>query len=66
MSARAGHVAAGAGAALADRVVLAVRTRWGKIVDFSADTGRILASEEKLQALGVAPAQAGWRWRPPH
>jgi hypothetical protein len=34
------------------------RTRWGKIVehdDFYADTGRIVALDEKLRALGVEP-----------
>jgi ketosteroid isomerase-like protein len=42
----------------ANRVVLLARTRWGKIVeheDFYEDTGRILALEEKLRDLGVAP-----------
>jgi hypothetical protein len=45
----------------ANRVVLVVRTRWGKIVDhedFYMDTGRILAFEDKLRSLGVAPAEA--------
>jgi ketosteroid isomerase-like protein len=45
----------------ANRVAMVVRTRWGRIVehdDFFLDTGRIDAFEEKLQALGVAPAAA--------
>jgi ketosteroid isomerase-like protein len=45
----------------ANRTVLVVRTRWGKIVeheDFYEDTGRILALEEKLRELGVTPADA--------
>jgi ketosteroid isomerase-like protein len=45
----------------ANRVVIVARTRWGKIVeheDFYVDTGRIVALEEKLRALGVAPAAA--------
>lgn len=36
-----------------------VRTRWGKIVeheDYYLDTGRIVAFEEKLGALGIEPA----------
>jgi ketosteroid isomerase-like protein len=44
----------------ANRVVIVARTRWGKIVeqdDFYLDTGRIVAFEEKLRALGVAPAE---------
>lgn len=43
----------------ANRVAMIVRTRWGKIVehdDFFLDTERITAFEEKLHALGVAPA----------
>jgi ketosteroid isomerase-like protein len=43
----------------ANRVAIIVRTRWGKIVehdDFFMDTGRIVAFEEKLSALGVEPA----------
>lgn len=43
----------------ANRVVLVARTRWGKIVeheDFYVDTARIVAFEEKLRQLGVAPA----------
>ncbi len=45
----------------ANRVVIVVRTRWGRIVeheDFYLDTARIVAFEEKLRALGVAPAAA--------
>jgi ketosteroid isomerase-like protein len=45
----------------ANRVVIVVRTRWGKIVeheDFYLDTGRIAAFEEKLRALGVEPVAA--------
>lgn len=45
----------------ANRVAMVLRTRWGKVVeqeDFFEDTGRILALEEKLQALGKAPAAA--------
>jgi ketosteroid isomerase-like protein len=45
----------------ANRVVIVARTRWGRIVeheDFYLDTARINAFEEKLQALGVAPAAA--------
>jgi ketosteroid isomerase-like protein len=41
-----------------NRVVILARTRWGKIVehdDFYADTGRILAFEEKLRSLGRGP-----------
>jgi ketosteroid isomerase-like protein len=44
-----------------NRVVIVARTRWGKIVehdDFYTDTGRILAFEQKLQALGVGPVAA--------
>jgi ketosteroid isomerase-like protein len=44
----------------ANRVAIVVRTRWGRIVehdDFFLDTARITAFEEKLQTLGVAPAQ---------
>jgi len=43
----------------ANRVVIVARTRWGRIVehdDFYVDTQRIVAFEEKLRALGVAPA----------
>jgi hypothetical protein len=42
----------------ANRVVIVARARWGKIVeqdDFYLDTARIVAFEEKLRALGVAP-----------
>jgi ketosteroid isomerase-like protein len=42
-----------------NRVVLLVRTRWGRIVhqeDFFEDTGRIAAFERRLRELGVAPA----------
>ena len=42
----------------ANRVVLLVRTRWGRIVhheDFYEDTGRILALERTLRELGVEP-----------
>ena len=42
----------------ANRTCLAVRTRWGRIVeheDFYEDTGRILALEAKLRELGIAP-----------
>jgi ketosteroid isomerase-like protein len=42
----------------ANRVAIVARTRWGKIVeheDFYADTGRILAFEQKLRELGIAP-----------
>ena len=41
-----------------NRVVIVARTRWGKIVeqdDFYVDTARILAFEERLQALGIRP-----------
>lgn len=40
----------------ANRTVLVVRTRWGKIVDhedFYQDTGCILALEDKLHELGI-------------
>jgi ketosteroid isomerase-like protein len=43
----------------ANRVAMVIHTRWGKVVehdDFYEDTGRILAFEEKLQGLGIAPA----------
>ena len=43
----------------ANQVAIVVRTRWGKIVeheDYYLDTGRIVAFEEKLHALGVEPA----------
>jgi ketosteroid isomerase-like protein len=43
----------------ANRVVLLLRTRWGKIVrheDFYEDTGRIEVLERRLTELGVAPA----------
>lgn len=43
----------------ANRTVLVVRTRWGKIVDhedFYQDTGRILALEDKLHELGIGRA----------
>jgi ketosteroid isomerase-like protein len=42
----------------ANRTCLTLRTRWGRIVeqeDFYEDTGRILAFEERLRALGVEP-----------
>jgi ketosteroid isomerase-like protein len=42
----------------ANHVVIVIRTRWGRIVehhDFYADTARIVALEEKLRTLGVAP-----------
>lgn len=45
----------------ANRVVVVAHTRWGKIVeheDFYMDTARIVAFEEKLRQLGVAPAGA--------
>jgi ketosteroid isomerase-like protein len=45
----------------ANRVAIVVRTRWGKIVeheDFYADTGRIVALEEKLRALGIGAVAA--------
>jgi ketosteroid isomerase-like protein len=45
----------------ANRVVIVARTRWGKIVehdDFYLDTARIVAFEEKLAALGMAPTTA--------
>ena len=45
----------------ANRVVIVARTRWGKIVeqdDFYFDTGRIVAFEEKLRAIGVEPMRA--------
>jgi len=44
----------------ANRTVLIVRTRWGKIVeheDFYEDTGRILALDEKLSEIGIAPVE---------
>jgi ketosteroid isomerase-like protein len=44
-----------------NRVVLLVRTRWGRIVrheDFYEDTKRIEVLEQRLRALGVAPAAA--------
>ncbi len=43
----------------ANQVAIVVRTRWGKIVeheDYYLDTGRIVAFEEKLGALGIEPA----------
>jgi ketosteroid isomerase-like protein len=43
----------------ANRVVMVIRTRWGKIVeheDFYMDTSRIIELEERLNELGVAPA----------
>jgi ketosteroid isomerase-like protein len=46
----------------ANHVVILARTRWGKIVeheDFYVDTGRIVALEEKLRALGVSPVATG-------
>ena len=42
----------------ANRVVVVLRTRWGRIVehdDFYADTAGIAALDAKLTALGVAP-----------
>lgn len=45
----------------ANRTVLVVRTRWGKIVeheDFYEDTERILALENALRDLGIVPADA--------
>ena len=42
----------------ANQVVIVARTRWGRIVeqeDFYLDTARIVAFEEKLQALGIEP-----------
>jgi hypothetical protein len=42
-------------------VAIVARTRWGKIVehgDFYEDTGRIVALEEKLRALGIGPVPA--------
>ncbi len=45
----------------ANRTCLVIRTRWGKIVDhedFYEDTGRILAFEAELRALGIAPVAA--------
>ena len=41
-----------------NRVVVVLRTRWGKIVehhDFYEDTGRILDFEAKLTSLGIDP-----------
>ncbi|MGA9875270.1 MAG: nuclear transport factor 2 family protein [Solirubrobacteraceae bacterium] len=46
----------------ANRTVLVIRTRWGKIVeheDFYEDTQRILALEQRLRELGIAPVDAG-------
>jgi ketosteroid isomerase-like protein len=46
----------------ANRTVLVVRTRWGKIVeheDFYEDTDRIVALEEKLLELGITPVGDG-------
>ena len=43
----------------ANRTVLVVRTRWGKIVDhedFYQDSGRILEFERKLRELGIPSA----------
>jgi ketosteroid isomerase-like protein len=43
----------------ANRVVMVLRTRWGKIVeqeDFYVDTGRIAQLEERLTEMGVSPA----------
>jgi ketosteroid isomerase-like protein len=42
----------------ANRTVLVIRTKWGKIVDhedFYVDTGSILAFDRKLAELGVPP-----------
>ena len=47
-----------------NRVVVIVRTRWGKIVrhdDFYEDTGRIVRLEEGLNRLGIVPAGAAAR-----
>jgi ketosteroid isomerase-like protein len=44
-----------------NRVVIVLRTRWGRIVeqeDFYEDTARILALEQELRALGIPPAEA--------
>ena len=44
-----------------NRVVLVVRTRWGRIVeqdDFFEDTGRIDEFEARLRELGVAPVSS--------
>lgn len=44
-----------------NRVMMTVRTRWGRIVeheDFYLDTGRMEAFEEKLRALGIEPVAA--------
>ena len=43
------------------RVMMMVRTRWGRIAeqeDFYLDTGRIDAFEEKLRMLGIEPVAA--------
>lgn len=45
----------------ANRTVLVVRTRWGRIVeheDFYEDTTRILTLENTLRELGIAPVEA--------
>ena len=45
----------------ANRVMMMVRTRWGRIVeheDFYLDTRRIDAFEEKLRGLGIEPVAA--------
>jgi ketosteroid isomerase-like protein len=45
----------------ANRVVMVLRTRWGKVVehdDFYEDTGRILVLEQRLQERGVMPLAA--------
>jgi ketosteroid isomerase-like protein len=47
----------------ANRTVLVIRSKWGKIVnheDFYEDTGRILELEAKLQELGVPAAEAAF------
>ena len=46
----------------ANRTVLTLRTRWGRVVeheDFYEDTGRILAFDRELTALGVPAVRAG-------
>lgn len=43
----------------ANRTVLVLRTRWGRVVrqdDYWVDTGRIEALEDRLRELGIAPA----------
>lgn len=44
----------------ANRIILVVRTRWGRIVrheDFYEDTARIQGLEARLRELGIAPVQ---------